>query len=72
MIKEKAMVDAVFAQDVGEMKVMSMDVKALYPSLRIREVSPILKELLVTAQEEGKFTMESIDWKEIGNSWPSP
>ena len=66
MIKEKMMNNALFAQEVKGVKVMSMDVKALYPSLRVSEVAPILEELLITVQRENNFNIENIDWNEVG------
>ena len=66
IIEDRSNDDAVFAQEVKDIKVLSMDVKALYPSLKIKEVTPILEELLITAQKDKKFYIENVDWKEVG------
>ena len=46
--------------------VMSMDVKALYPSLRKAEVCPIIKELLENMIANKTLTIENVDWHEVG------
>ena len=66
VISDKVKNDGLFAHEMKEVKVMSLDVKALYPSLRINEVMPILEDLIITVQSEQKFTIENIDWKELG------
>ena len=51
---------------VKEMKIMSMDVKSLYPSLKIDEVGPIINDIITTSQEKGVFTFENMDMEEVG------
>ena len=52
-IEMEAMRDGEYAERVRRLKILSMDVTALYPSLRIESVKSILRELIVRVQEEG-------------------
>ena len=45
---------------------MSMDVKALYPSLRVEEVVGIVYEMMARLLAEKKFVIRDIDWDEVG------
>jgi len=49
--------------------VLSMDVKALYPNLKIEEVSPIIYKVLLKLQEDDEFHIEDVDFHEVGNIW---
>ena len=51
---------------IHDLQVMSMDVKALYPSLKIQEVCPIIYQMLLDLQNEDKFHIEDVDYFEVG------
>ena len=65
-IRRRSDADPVFRERVKELVVLSMDVCALYPSLRIEEVVKILYEMILKAQEEGKLKLEDVNWLEVG------
>ena len=65
-IAEQSAVDGEFKNEMEEMIVMSLDVKALYPSLRVRDVKEIVAEYIQEVLDGGKLVMEEIDWYEAG------
>ena len=62
----RAEADEAFKREVKNMILLSMDVNALYPSLVIEETCPILYTMLLRLQDEGKFVVADIDWREAG------
>ena len=48
------------------MVVMSLDVKALYQSLRIKEAATIMEEYIYDVLMSEKLKVESVDWHEVG------
>ena len=49
-----------------ELVIVSMDVKALYPSLRKKEVCNVIKEVLTDLIKSQVYTIENVDWHEVG------
>ena len=48
----------------NQCKVISMDVKALYPSMEWEEIVTSVKEMI----EESQKDVEDVDWHEVGNT----
>ena len=47
-------------------KIQELDVKALYPSLKRKEVKKIIGEILEKAQNEGNICFKEVDFREVG------
>ena len=58
--------DPGYLEHAKDMMLLSMDVKALYPSLRINEVGPIVFKEIVKIQEEDKLVFGDVNWREVG------
>ena len=65
-IEERCKRDPEFREKMKRAEVISIDVKALYPSLKIEEVKKIIREMVVRAQDEGKVSFEEVDFHEVG------
>ena len=65
-IRRRAEEDETFREAIRNLTILSMDVERLYPSLKIEEVCPILYEMLVKLQEDGKLQVMDVDWREVG------
>ena len=64
--RDKSVNNVEYPKVIKEMRVLSMDVKALYPSLRIDAAKRIVKNLILRVQEEERMTFHNIEWKEVG------
>ena len=62
----KSLSDTQNSHQMEDLVVLSMDVKALYPSLKIKEVIPIIYQMIIRLQEEEKLCIEDVDWAEVG------
>ena len=56
--------DEEFKNKVQELVVLSMDVAALYPSLRKKEACKIIEQVVAEAMEQGKVSFAGVDWRE--------
>ena len=65
-IQERITCDKGYAEKMKHLSILSLDVKAMYPSLKLGSVKCILKELIVKVQEEGKMRFDNVEWKEVG------
>ena len=65
-IKRRCETDHVFRNVAQSIIVLSMDVCALYPSLRKDEVAPIIFDELRGLQASGALTFENVDFHEVG------
>ena len=63
---EKMATSELINDEMDKAVILSMDVKALYPSLRVQEVSPILYNMLIKLQNEERFSIVDIDYHEVG------
>ena len=45
---------------------ISIDVKALYPSLRIKEPGKIIMEMITRLQDDEVLNFENVDFFEVG------
>ena len=65
-IQEQCKRDPKYKDVIKEMVVMSLDVKSLYPSLRVKEVSKIVAEYMEEVLTSGKLEITNVDWHEVG------
>ena len=65
-IAENIMLDPEYKEKIKKAEIVSLDVKALYPSMKIEEVKKIIIEKLVKVQEDEKLKINDVDYHEIG------
>ena len=65
-IKERCDTDPDFKRRVQKAELISIDVKALYPSLRIKEAGKIIMEMITRVQDNEVLNFEDVDFFEIG------
>lgn len=65
-IEERCRNDLEYRAKVQRAEIVSLDVKALYPSMKLEEVRPILSEMLNGVQREGKLELMDVEWHEMG------
>ena len=65
-LMEKCKLDPGYRLSIQKAEIISLDVKALYPSLKIEEVKEILMEVLEKIQIEGKLTLNEVKYHEVG------
>ena len=65
-IEKRAETDNEFREKAGTIEVISMDVKALYPSLKAEEVEPIVYGSILELQVQGKLEFVDVDYHEVG------
>ena len=59
-------IDPEFRDRMSQMVVMSLDVKALYPSLLVKEVTEIVAEFIEDVLRSGKLDVANVEWHEVG------
>ena len=65
-ITEKCQSDPEYKRRIQKAEIFSLDVKALYPSLKVAEVKKIVMEKLERVQGEEKLKVKDVDFHEVG------
>ena len=65
-IKSRIEDDPAFRDEVKKLVILSMDVNALYPSLKKDQVCPVLYNMLLKLLNDGKLVLDNINWQEVG------
>ena len=65
-IENKSEENNEYKQKIKQAEIISLDVKALYPSLKVEEVKKIINEMLTEVQREGNLNFQDIDYYEVG------
>ena len=65
-VERKCEMDPEYSQRIQKAEIISLDVKALYPSLKVNEVKKIVEEMLYKVQEEGNLIFNDVDFHEVG------
>ena len=65
-IKKKCEQEPEYREKIKRAEIISTDVKALYPSLKVKEVTKIIGKMVEKAQTEEKIVFQGVDFHEVG------